>query len=541
MSATQQDPGIWLITSGAYVSQELAIEFGNLPPVLLPVGVKRLYEYQLERLGAGHRLFLTLPEAYVIGEHDQARLDELGVTVLAVPEGLSLGESIVFALNLISLPDQPVRILHGDTLIDGLDVSKLDHIGVADAGADYTWAEVQLEDGVITSMTTVVAGTPGEQRAPIACGWFSFSSSAALVRNLTRARGDFLRGITLYGTDHPLRVLPVLAWYDFGHVGTFFRSRRLLVSSRAFNSLHIDGLVARKSSDDIAKMRAEADWLRSVPPRVRLYSARLIDAGEDGGRGFYETEYAYLPTLGELFVFGTLGRPSWMRILKSCRAFLDACVTAHGPDSADVALRALAETKTIERLIEFRDQAGFDIHGDLRFEGKPVPSMAQIADMIAARIDFATGRRAIVMHGDFCFSNILYNSRVERIQVIDPRGYTKNGDRTIFGDLRYDLAKLSHSVFGRYDQIIAGRYAMSAQGNSDFSISFEAAAHHPWLEAAMREMVIDGVAAHGQDVRALTIGLFLAMLPLHADRPDRQRAFIANALRLFVDFDRSGG
>jgi hypothetical protein len=32
-------------------------------------------------------------------------------------------------------------------------------------------------------------------------------------------------------------------------------------------------------------------------------------------------------------------------------------------------------------------------------------------------------------------------------------------------------------------------------------------------------------------------GLFLSMLPLHADRPDRQGAFIANALRLFGDLD----
>jgi hypothetical protein len=27
------------------------------------------------------------------------------------------------------------------------------------------------------------------------------------------------------------------------------------------------------------------------------------------------------------------------------------------------------------------------------------------------------------------------------------------------------------------------------------------------------------------------------MLPLHSDRPDRQRAFIANALRLYAELD----
>jgi hypothetical protein len=40
---------------------------------------------------------------------------------------------------------------------------------------------------------------------------------------------------------------------------------------------------------------------------------------------------------------------------------------------------------------------------------------------------------------------------------------------------------------------------------------------------------------------AASVLLFLAMLPLHAEAPRRQRAFIANALRLFVELDAAGG
>ena len=32
-------------------------------------------------------------------------------------------------------------------------------------------------------------------------------------------------------------------------------------------------------------------------------------------------------------------------------------------------------------------------------------------------------------------------------------------------------------------------------------------------------------------------GLFLSAPPLHADRPDRQQAMVANALRLYLDLD----
>jgi hypothetical protein len=51
------------------------------------------------------------------------------------------------------------------------------------------------------------------------------------------------------------------------------------------------------------------------------------------------------------------------------------------------------------------------------------------------------------------------------------------------------------------------------------------------------EMVVDGLPAGGREVRVVMVGLFLSMLPLHADRPDRQQAFVANALRLYAELE----
>ena len=53
-----------LILSGAYIDQELAAEFGPLPPSFLPVGMRRLFEMQLElfsKLDGEVDVFLTLP------------------------------------------------------------------------------------------------------------------------------------------------------------------------------------------------------------------------------------------------------------------------------------------------------------------------------------------------------------------------------------------------------------------------------------------------------------------------------------------------
>jgi hypothetical protein len=260
-----------------------------------------------------------------------------------------------------------------------------------------------------------------------------------------------------------------------------------------------------------------------------------MDHGEDKIGVYYETEYEYLPTLAELYVFGALVRPSWIRVLNSCEEFLQTCVATKGEGAGDDDLAALVVEKTRSRLIQFASASGFDVHSMLRYGGQPMPSLLQIADDLACNhFDLTSHRRRTVMHGDLCFSNILYDSRIQRIHVIDPRGFVHPGKNTIFGDVRYDLGKLAHSIIGRYDQIIAGRYHLSAVTGRRYEISFEQAAHHAWLECAFSRMQVDGIEAGGREIRAIMVALFLSMLPLHADRPDRQEAFIANALRLYA-------
>jgi hypothetical protein len=158
-----------------------------------------------------------------------------------------------------------------------------------------------------------------------------------------------------------------------------------------------------------------------------------------------------------------------------------------------------------------------------------------MAERLAAMIPAGGDRRATVMHGDFCFSNILYDSRTRRVRVIDPRGLVGE-QASLYGDQRYDLAKLAHSIVGRYDQIIAGRYRVAVAG-ADYELSFEENPAQAWLQEGLGDLVVDGCSGLDPAVRAVMTGLFLSMLPLHADRPDRQRAFLANALRLFVDLD----
>ena len=65
------------------------------------------------------------------------------------------------------------------------------------------------------------------------------------------------------------------------------------------------------------------------------------------------------------------------------------------------------------------------------------------------------------MHGDFCFSNILFDLGHQIVRVIDPRG--RFGQKGIYSDPRYDMAKLRHSIGGLYDFIVADLFDVQEQ------------------------------------------------------------------------------
>ncbi|GBQ63311.1 capsular polysaccharide biosynthesis protein [Ameyamaea chiangmaiensis NBRC 103196] len=523
-----------LISSGAYVDQELSSEFGQLPPAFLPVGVARLYELQVARLAASGPVYLTIPESFTPQEHDLGRLAELGVHLLPVPEGLTIGDSIVYALNYIGPANHALRLLHGDTLTDEFPPGTTDQIAVHAEGDDYTWAVVNTDGGVITGLTEIEAGDGHDGSRPIVCGSFLFSNATLLIRAITRARGDFIKGLDLYNAERQLGAFEVSTWYDFGHLQTYYHSRRAVTTARAFNTLHIGKTFVRKASEDVAKMQAETHWLRAIPPGLQPYGARLLEEGHEASRYFYATEYQYAPTLSELYVFSSIGRPTWNKIMRSCGDFLSLCCANTDGQSGDSLLAELVIDKTVSRLERYARESGFDINAPTRLNGRALPSLVAIAEELVACVDLASGRQTTVMHGDFCFSNILYNSRTDRITVIDPRGYVRPGETSIFGDVRYDLAKMRHSVFGFYDHIIAGRYALDRPSSHEFSLAFDLGAGNVWLRNAFDELCVDGISAGGTVTQAITNALFLSMLPLHADRPDRQAAFIANSLRLYA-------
>ncbi|GJE28579.1 aminoglycoside phosphotransferase family protein [Methylobacterium organophilum] len=523
---------ITLITSAAYVNAEIAAEYGLLPPSFLPIGHDRLIALQIEKAAAlPGRIVVTLPQSFEPTVWDLGQLRGRGAEVLFVPDGLTLGESVAYALAVVCASG-PVRILHGDTVFLNELPTELDLVSVESSPLSYSWGVV---DGTGRFSQTGATGVPS---GPVLTGYFSFASGHDFRRALAVSRGNFLEALNIYSsTAAPLRLRQLGEWLDCGHLQTYYRSRAKITTARAFNSLKIKHRIVEKSSSNEKKARNEASWFEALPPIMRLYAPLYLGSEtNDEGVFSYRTAYEHSPTLHELFVFGHLGQQVWQQIFHSAFEFLDRCAHVPAPVEANSAIDKLVTQKTPERLLDYARTSGIDLDDEWTYAGHPLPSLTRIAEISAKLISESTPDVIGLMHGDFCFPNIFYDFREQSVKVIDPRGSFSNNEPSMYGDLRYDLAKLNHSIEG-YDFILANRFVLDTTGERSMTISFPEEGPIRWLGQVGSERSLAGHRIGDPENLALTIHLFLSMIPLHADKPSRQKAFLANALRLFVALD----
>jgi hypothetical protein len=303
-----------------------------------------------------------------------------------------------------------------------------------------------------------------------------------------------------------------------------------MTTQRAFNSLEISaGEVSKRSLSKNSKIEAESHWYHSLPYALRKYVPAILsepDQLDKNGNSVYTIEYLPLPTLSEAYVFHSYTKSEWSLILSEIGTAI-TCFREYpaGSDrTADINYDSMAKTKL--RYLQTMDEWDKIFPDQTQLKADYVESFSAFEEIYSCSV--RDNAELNLVHGDMCFSNILYDHRTRRVRFIDPRGEDFDGCKTAYGDSRYDLAKLAHSILGGYDHIIAGFYGITNQG---IQLHVDAELHR-WLENYFWESVVKKLGYKKREIQVLCAGLFSAMIPFHYDRPDRQIAFIHNFIRL---------
>lgn len=516
-----------LIMSSAYLSAEFQVELGAIPPTLLPLGNKKLLEHQVTSLRSRYldeEIVVSLPESFQITESFQKTIDRLGITIILVPDQFSLSESVLYVLNVSSSDDhRPITILYGDTYISEysfLDGAE-DAIAVAQAKNSYNWEYIGSEH-ISTYDENLVW-----------CGFFVFSNKRLLLKSLAICRDSFNDAVKYYKSLQNMTYCKTEYWQDLGHVNTYFAARANLTTQRAFNDLRIEEGIVVKSGSPQLKIEAEARWFESIPNDLRIFSPLYLGQRKIDGNIGYAIEYLPCMPLNELFVHGQNQVQDWSIIFSEIKRWFNLASNQLSINNKEIEseFEKLIDEKTFSRIKQYAKEQNISLDTSCFYGGKQLPSIRQICIECIDKVKQLSSVQG-VLHGDLCFSNMLFDSRSLKLKVIDPRGLDVNQNFTIYGDLKYDYAKLTHSVIGLYDFIISGDFIILQRDTKDVSLHFDIDDRIKEIQQVfIKRQFIENISF--KNILPLVILLFLSMLPLHNDRPDRQEAMFLNALRLY--------
>lgn len=522
-----------VILSGAYIEKELSSEFGFIPPAFLPLGNRRLYEYQVALSSGEEKVYMSIPSDYEISESDSVKISKLGIDILTVDVEKSLGESVRYVLSQLPLSnEESVGIIFGDTLF--LKLPKDENvITLSSISPGYDWT---LYDKGQVEWVHEKGREDYLDNSEVVSGYFNISCPKILAALLVASDGDFFEGLRHYKEDVGLTSVFEDTWLDFGHVTTYYNSKREFTTQRCFNNLKITTQYVEKSGSQYNKLKAEATWFESLPANIRLFTPQYLGSCDESTEFSYKIEYLYNLALNEVFVFSEISILLWREIFKSCFEFLNSARSHQGP-SCEASLKRFVQSKSESRIKSYPENLNSFIDNEWRINGSEYVSFESMFDDTMSVISEGEGDKSTLIHGDFCFSNILYDFRSKRIKVIDPRGITENNEISQFGNIKYDYAKISHSIIGLYDWILAEKYDLNInyeRSEIDFNIYIDK--RITAIQQEFLRQLEENTNIGKKELYALQVHLFISMIPLHSDSPERQLALLANSYRIYILF-----
>ena len=525
---------LFLITSGAYSSDEISSDFGLLPTSFLPVGHSRLFEHQINLIkGFEGERYISLPEKYNLLNRDKQIFSNNKINIHYSNPNINLCQSIFYFLENININKYSnLFILHGDTLFDKISYeADILYYGFTDTF--YKWGELNFSDIKLKKQNSSKA---------VISGYFSFSNINLLKKILLKS-DSFELALKEYNNSIKLKLIECQGWLDFGHSNLYYKSKRNLNVARSFNKVIVENNSIRKQSNSISKIKNEFNWFKNLPEKIRLYCPSVMDYVQTEENASYLIEFVGAPTLQEKFVFGNLPDYIYFKIIDKVFEFIKISKSIRLKDNKfNSSLKKLYLEKTEKRVQSFISTINLNVNDRIYINNKSYISISHFAQEI---LDFFKNyfnnyidqNHLSFMHGDLCFSNILYDSRSGNIKLIDPRGglSDKFEDKfKIYGDYKYDIAKLGHSLIGNYDYIVAGFYNLKIDSkNLDFSFGLQAPKRPALYKYFYHKCETIGVTK--EFIRASITNLFLSMLPLHSEDKNRQIALMLNAYLFYYE------
>lgn len=448
-------------------------------------------------------------------------------------------DSILYSLH-ISLKKasnaQPTQIILGDTVI-GEKFPEDDDVFLASDNFQHSrrWCLVSLEKSHIKSFYEKENTSPDGKLALV--GYYKLSDTKLLKECVEKAlhqnKTQLSDAFTLYNLTKKISVKNTKHWNDLGHISGIVETRISLFNAREFNNIKVNqqlGTIIKKSEKK-QKLEDEMRWYLNLPKELSPLAPRVINFETKGKTSSLEMELFGYSNLAEYFVYGNENHEDWLYILDKLFDVHKLMDSFKAPNKKEE-LEELYINKTIDRISQIKKQHEFkDILSKdyITINGKEYKNLPLIEGSIIQKCEELAeyDEEFSVVHGDYCFSNILFDPMHYVFRLIDPRGRFKT--QTIYSDPRYDYAKLRHSLIGLYDFIVLGLYNIRETA-SGFELKILCTKDINTLKESF-DTLLKKNGFNIKEIALIEALLFLTMIPFHSDDTNRQKSFYLIAIK----------
>lgn len=161
--------------------------------------------------------------------------------------------------------------------------------------------------------------------------------------------------------------------------------------------------------------------------------------------------------------------------------------------------------KTFARLSKIQELIPFAKERELIINGRKCRNVYYYKQQLAKKIEKLQCDKFAFIHGDCTFSNMMIRNDGELV-LIDPRGYF--GYSELFGDIRYDWAKIYYSIVGNYDQFNLKKFQLDIGANLDEGIKLRIESNH-WED--MEQRFFDLTNADPYEIKLLHAVIWLSL------------------------------
>ena len=538
-----------LIPSALLVPSDMRNKFGELPTALFPLGNKTM----IERLYDKYKDIVDV--IYIVVKRKQLLINDyinskkLPIGIIELDELKDLGYTIQYGMEFI-LDKEPlidyIYVNFADLLLDeNVPINNHNFFYYASGMSTDVWTYFKDNNGTITDILDKCPLSENyhiSDFSGIFVGLFGFAKPHYFLEllkqysNVHSEMDTFYQAIFTYSQEYPFTILHSQNWFDVGHSDNYSKATTS-VAARSFNSIEIDEQrgILKKRSENKEKLVNEIRWYLRIPNKLQYLLPRVYDYSLDLTDPYVSMEYYGYHTLHESLVFGDLPLVKWQAIFQKLLFAINDMgqFTVTGErNQFETALRDIYLQKTFDRLDMMRNESDFHsfFENTITINGTEYRSLNEYIKMLPQLIEKLVVDTFIgqfnIIHGDLCFANILIEDTYDFIRVIDPRG--KFGTFDIYGDARYELAKLMHTLEGKYDFIIEDMFDIDVIGNTiEYHVHNQIDNITNVFLDVFRES-IDNIQA----VRLIEATLFLSMIPLHSDYKQRQFAMLATGVML---------